>query len=186
MKLAAHRLFALVVILIILFTACTGTENEDNSAAEATFSQDQTQAEYTTFHENGEEMKETNLVVNGVNVPTAHSITIHTDERYAELPLVTIMEALGATVEWLDSHNAVITYNQTVYALNAMDNSLCEVGKVTNYIALPPGTTHGGCYRLEDQEFYVDSDSIIYFLSKLKLALSISYAECTVHIDDKG
>lgn len=186
MKQTVCHLVLLLTLAIILFSACTKSESAGKFTTDTILSQTEKQAETTSTLENGDEMKASNLIVNGTCIPTVRNIVIHPDEYYAELPLITIMETLGATVEWVDPLNATITYNQTTYALSTTDNTLCEVGKNTNYIALPPGTTHGGCYRLENREFYVDSDSMKYFLFKLGLSLSISNSQCTVYIDNKG
>ena len=122
------------------------------------------------------------MIIDGNELDCHDYLKIHESERFAELPVIAIMKALGADIKWLNKTSVLITYHSKEYLLDISNNSLSERGKYRNFIALPPGVSEG-CYIFDQDEYVVGSDSFIEFLKFIGVKLTIDYDNSTVYIE---
>ena len=122
------------------------------------------------------------LVVNRTKI-TDQKIFIFNHEKFANLPVISVMKALGAEVVWMKDNIANITYNGKTYQLDTTKNYLREGETVRNYIAVPPGTSHGVCYQVINGDYFVDSDSMGAFFKAINVEVIIDYDNLVVYIE---
>ena len=123
------------------------------------------------------------LIVRGNNITAGHYVSINYEERYAELPLVAVMEELGAKVKCQDETTVKISYKCKDYILDKTRGTLTEVGDTHNIFLIPPGGNHGVYYRVVDNEFIIDSDSAKLLINnRMGAKLRINYDEGVVNI----
>ena len=122
------------------------------------------------------------LIINGVELSSAHYVHIDHERRYAELPLAAVVEALGATVEWDNNRTARITYHDSHYKLDVYKVSLVKNGDLFNMIALPPGEPYG-FYQMIGTEFVVGSNSLRLLIRSMDADIQIDYENSVVSID---
>ena len=99
------------------------------------------------------------LIVKGKEIHTKYFIDFNDELKYAELPLTTIMQELGATIIWQDDSWAQIWLNGEEYCLNATAGIMNKAGETVIVLSVAPGSRHGSIYRAVDGEFIIDSDS---------------------------
>lgn len=61
-------------------------------------------------------IRESILLVNGVEIKGENTPKTYGDS--ADIPMLAVLEALGATVEWQDETSAVVTYQQEIYMID--------------------------------------------------------------------
>lgn len=122
------------------------------------------------------------MVVDGNEVDCHGYLVINESERFTELPVLTIMKALGADIEWLDKSSVLITYQDKEYLLDIPNICLSERGKFGNFIAPPPGSSEG-CYEFDGDEFVVSDIAFAYFLKEINVKLTIDYDNLVVYIE---
>lgn len=125
------------------------------------------------------------LTVNGEEISCGNALSINPKEKYAEIPLISTLKALGCEVEWVNNKIEIV-HNGILYILNPNKKTLFKSGESFNIIAIAPGATHGVYCKISDEEFIIDSDSISYFLSLLGADLAIDYGNNTVKITCKA
>ena len=163
-------------ILIILLAALLTLSLAACDPLELPISSDPTEEAATTYDNN------CTLILNGVELSSAHYVHIDYEWRYAELPLTAVVEALGATVEWDSDTTARITYRDSLYKLDVSKNSLVKKGNRFNVIALPPGEPNG-FYLMIGSEYVIGSNSLEYLLRSMGASIQIDYENSVVSID---
>lgn len=118
------------------------------------------------------------LFVNGIDI---YDIEMNTMERYAILPLMSIMEALNAVVEWTNDTNAVIFYNEKTSFLDIAKFSLQAEDDSFNYLLPLPGSHYSYC-QYRQNELYLDSTSLKNFLRDIDVNIKIDYRNLIVDI----
>lgn len=124
------------------------------------------------------------LVVNGKDISDDAYVYLHSEEQYAELPLVAILEELGASFEWKYSKSANVSYNGKTYNLYIEENSLTELDENDNFIAFPPDATHPACHSIAGEDYLVDSSSALAFWEEAGVTMTIDYENSTIYIDN--
>ena len=155
----------LCTIVCILFCSCS--TNIDNSS---------------DVKSTDERQERAALIINGIKVECQYTLSINHTEGYAELPLILIINSLGGKVDWISEREVYIRVNNKDYVLNCVELSLYQDGVDFNILSLPPGSTHRVYYRVQDQEFIVDSDSIRFFLSLIDEEIDIDYNTLAVEL----
>lgn len=122
------------------------------------------------------------MIVDGNEVDCDGYLVIDEPKHITELPVLTIMKALGADIEWLDEESVLITYDSKEYLLDIPNISLSERGGFGNYIAPPPGSSEN-CYKFDGDEFVVSGIAFAYFLKKINVNMTIDYDNLIVYIE---
>lgn len=122
------------------------------------------------------------LIVDGKEVDCHGYLVIDESNYVTELPVLTIMKALGADIEWLDEESVLITYDGKEYLLDIPNISLSERGEFENYIAPPPGGS-ADCYEFYGDEFVVGGIAFSYFLKTIHVKLTVDYDNLIVYIE---
>ena len=123
------------------------------------------------------------LIVNGVTIDTDSSLILNYYETYAELPLCSIIEALGGKTKWLNDDEIEIIVKEKVFYLNPYKLELFYSGnKKVNLFKLVTGHDHPIYRRVSGNEFIIDSDSIAFFFVYIDEAIRINYGNATVEI----
>lgn len=176
----------IITFITLLLSGCSMLQTDYH------FGDDYSCSNLISEHENDSHLKESenmnsaySLIVNDTSILCSGNLLFNYDEHYVELPIIAVVKALGATIEWENDTTASIALHDRLFILDTTNNSLCERNKFRNYIALPPGATHGGCYRLEDNEYFVDSDSLREFIKQIGAEIEIDYLESIVVIKYK-
>ena len=115
-------------------------------------------------------MKYAKLTFNGKDISNNKTIYMYYD--YADLPLLTVCTAQGAKAKWVDEANAIIKFNEDIYELDALNNSICK--KHTN-VNLFNSVSGGSPYYkyLSNGDFYVDSNLLEYVLYEMGKKVNI-------------
>jgi len=119
------------------------------------------------------------LIVNGIYITGESHIVFH--YGHVELPLVAVLEALGADVQWLEDEIILIAYADKEYKLDINRRSLVEVETDQLHSLLVTG---GGVVRFEvlDGELIVTNWSIWAVLQALGAEIHIDRAQMVVTI----
>lgn len=140
--------------------------------------------ETTTSAGDEKEMdNECRLIVKGEDITAENYVKLNYDYRYAELPLIAIVRALGAEVEWQNKVTAIIKFEGKDYILDTTKGTLIEVGGSFNMLAVSPGSRHGTHYQVIENEFVIDSDSAKLLINNIMGAtIKINFDEKIVEI----
>ena len=87
-----------------------------------------------------------------------------------EVPVLSVLKALGATVTWTTPHEASILYEGVTYTLNTADKAIYRDG--VNVLFIAPGATHM-LFEVRGEEVVIDDITLISFL-ELELGLSMT------------
>lgn len=178
---------SLCVILIVMFVLGCSAQNGANSI-EPHLDEGDLDSVATpivgTIKEEEYLGKNCKLIIRGRNITHDCYVYMHFEERYVELPLITILETLGAKATFEKVDVIRFEYDSKVYILNTKSNTFSENGKYFNWIALPPGTSHGTCFEMINGEYMLDSSSIRYLLAQFGLKITVDYNQATVFIEN--
>lgn len=102
------------------------------------------------------------LIVNGKDIAPENYVKFCEIKNYAELPLTAILEEFGATTEWQNETEAIITLNGKNYYLDAEKCILEEENSSVNLLTplYAPGTAAVAdipMYRTHGDDFIVDN-----------------------------
>ena len=149
----------MIVILLILsvlcFTACNGGANDsstkvvsDNDSSTASSATSSIIDEWITY--------DCKLIVKDNDISTRAPVKMHISSSneskyYLELPVLVIMEELGAEVVWENDTTVTIMYNDKQCKL---DTSAKVFG-----VLIPPGTTCA-VRKVVDKEIFMDGETL--------------------------
>lgn len=114
-----------------------------------------------------------NLVVNGQTIKDEHIYIVDRGGIYlAQLPFTKILNALGASVEWIDRETARINIEDQAYTLSLADKALYKAGSTIN--CLEKGKINIFSLRVyqDCQELYFDNYTMENTLDKLGLQVA--------------
>jgi hypothetical protein len=134
-----------------------------------------------TENENLEE--EMKLLIRGKNIADRNYVNFNYEYRYAELPLVAVLEELGAETNWTGENTVNIYINDKTYILNTEKCTLTEENSAFNLFQVAPGAMHGVISKVVNKEFVIDSDSARLFINvilKLKMFIDIDNKIVTI------
>ncbi len=105
---------------------------------------------------------------------------------YVMLPFGSILESLGADVEWSSKSKAKVIFNDKVYRLNARRLSFTLEGSHDNYIIPAPGqteiyhTSDDGVFLLDD----TTSRTVVRFAMGIHLSLDVDTDKLVIYLDE--
>ena len=123
------------------------------------------------------------LFIRGKNIADRNYVNFNYEYRYAELPLVAILEELGAETNWTGENTVNIYINDKTYILNTEKCTLTEENSAFNLFQVAPGAMHGVISKVVNKEFVIDSDSTRLFINvvlKLKMFIDIDNKIVTI------
>lgn len=120
------------------------------------------------------------LVVKGEDITAKTYVHLYEEAHYAELPLVAIMNTLGATIEWKSDILSTILYEGKTYLLNIDECTLVVQGGSINILTTPPGGERH--YRTMEKELIVDSVTIRGLFHIIGVTLSLDYDSKLIEI----
>ena len=116
------------------------------------------------------------LFVNGELVSETGVIIYQTlDQRYATVPLVSVLKCMDCSIKWTSAAEAELGHNGVIFYLNTDSKTLYRENESTNLLQTPPGSRHYYC-EADGQEVLLDTGTLRYVLKKFDLLT-------TVHID---
>lgn len=116
------------------------------------------------------------LFVNGTAIATKSKIRFNCTNE--ELPLLAIMKALGADVQWNNAMTEVKIKFEGLYS-TTLNTKSADFG-----ILLPPGTEES-VRRVEGNEIIMDSDSVHMILSAIGATIVPDYDSLEININKK-
>ena len=121
------------------------------------------------------------LVVNGND---AGQIVYDTKEKLVELPLVKMLQNLGAEISWEDKKTAHILYQDTRLILDLSNESLQKEknGFVFDLLLPPPGDRYDMRVYSIGKELMVDDKTLLLFLNDYHIQLKFDHPNKTVFI----
>lgn len=126
---------------------------------------------------------ECKLIVNGKEVEHKGYAKINIEKKYAELPLITVLEAFGAKINWKTSCNAQIFLKDKIYLLDTQNNILSLSEESSNNLMFPaPGTNHTSVFKLVENDYIVDSSSLILFMRSIEAKITIDYEKLSINV----
>ena len=136
--------------------------------------------------------KKTNcaLMIDGIDLALEHFVYLDHTEYWCELPLVALVEAIGATVDWESETTAWIVYKDKIFYLDIEKNSLTDENGTKNLFEESAYRynydRNKGSYGIIQGEYVVDSNSIRLFLRQLDVIVSIDFTNSVVTVQKEG
>lgn len=129
------------------------TENEDSSIMEGDIA----------VPNEGEDIdnkptRNNQLIILGKNIAAADKVVFNQEENYVLLPVVTVLESLGAEVIWESRSVAILQMNDRRFILDIETMSFFEEGENINYLIPAPGAVVHHC--INDGTFLLDTITI--------------------------
>ena len=129
------------------------------------------------------ETPKVSLTIYGEEVLTQSEIMIDKKNSLAILPLLEIVEKLGAFVEWQDNSIVCISVESTIYYLDTVNLTLTDENNEHDYLLEPPGHSEGGRCEMKDQELMIDDIWAKQFLQEvMDVKVSINFKKLTIEI----
>lgn len=125
------------------------------------------------------------LLVNGRVIDHKGCARIDYEKRNAELPLIIVLEALGASVTWETDNKATIIYNNKVYYLDTSNNTIYEhSGRQGNLFTYIAGEKHTMVFKTIDNNYVVDRNSTLLLMDSLNCRCIISFTNATITVEN--
>ena len=160
-----RSVISVLIVGMVIFLSSCNDDKKDNSDPvfenESHFSTQSTGNTSQPTTPNTEEGKATNnckLIVNGEDISSEVYVNIHFEKRYADIPFIAVMRALGGEVEWISPSTAKVIFNGKNYSLNTTECLFVEEGKSLNLMSTPPGGTRH--YQVIGDEFILDDGTM--------------------------
>lgn len=127
------------------------------------------------------------LIVNGKDITEGHHVmaVMKGEKSYFELPLLTILTELGATVEWQTQTKANIYFSDSTYILEADKASFKKKGQTFDMIHHLGGTKNSAYFYLTKNDFILSSERMGHMLSEFGVYMIGDFDELTVTIYNK-
>lgn len=127
---------------------------------------------------NEEENKVSNctLLVNGKDITSGNYVKINYQHQNTELPLLAILEELGADIQWKDANTVMIKYKETTFDIDTANE---DFG-----LPIPPGTTKA-IRQIVNNEILIDGTSVQGLLNIMGAKIEIDYNSSVVSISQK-
>ena len=122
------------------------------------------------------------LFVNGKDISDDNYVYMSHLYKHTGVPMVSILEELGAKVRWQSDTTADIYINDEKYILDTSENTLQKPGSDWNYINILPGTKNGYEYTMVDGEYTVDGSYLAWFLKSIGINMDIDYEESVITV----
>lgn len=124
------------------------------------------------------------IFVDGVNIKKGAFVRINHKERYAEIPLLSVLESLGADISVSKDGTKIIKYEDRELVLNERKHSLVfeDVNYFSGHLAGGPVYEY---YKITDDELIVDTVSVAMLFYKLNLRVKIDYGNNIVYVDHR-
>ena len=142
-------LLILVVLLLSLLTSCH-TFNSQTRETDA--SSEEQETDLLNEMEEDNAVKTCPIYVNGIPI---EPVGAYNEEGLFELPVVSVLKALGATVTWRTSQEASILYHDTEYILSAVDKMIYKDGE--EVLLSPPGGGYDIVFRVSGEAVFIMS-----------------------------
>lgn len=127
-------------------------------------------------------VKNGKLFINGKDATEGNYVKVHYSGAY--LPLRTVIEHLGAAIEWDTERNvAVIFYNNKTYVFDPYKFSLIDTMTETNILIMPPGGVYYYC-KIIDNRIIMNNYSIqdIISLMGADAKINVDYDNLKIEI----
>lgn len=170
----------LMIIMIILLSLCAYSCNEDED--------EDLYSKYPELFESSLESNapkieigEGKIIIN--NVETDIKATIY--ENTADIPLLAVLEALGADITWNDDSQANMAYNGKTYKVELLNQSLKEEYGPENLLQ-NNGNPNYNC-EVKYRELIIDQVTLCTLMIKLdtRINYEMSYDSMTIAISLK-
>ena len=141
------------------------------------------------------------LVVNSKEMPLDENIRINYEERYAEIPLLSVLNEAGVEVKRIDAGKYSLEKDQKKFILDTQNNSLTEsnfntlrfrlinIFKGKNYDLNIFNDICGGkvwyYYKQTKDDYYISTDIAILLLSDLGYTTEIDYENSRISIFER-
>ncbi len=175
-----------IIITLVLIGFNNVTSSELPNCNESSTSTTQKTTEYI-----GDDNVSDNctLIINGKDITNGNYVRINHAKHYAEIPFTTVIQELGAKVEWKDDSKAVVKYDGRKYILNTNEGTLVEKWDKhkLNQIMPAGGQQHKVVCKVVDNELIVDSNSSRYFIFVVMGAnMKVDYNKNAVNIESNN
>ena len=125
-------------------------------------------------------VKDGKLLIIGKEITAGNYVKIHYSGAY--IPFRTVMENLGAKVEWDIKKNAVLLIcNDKEYVFEPDKLSLVEVGTSTNILMTPPGGAYYYC-KIIDNKIIMNNYSMQVVTRLMGAKINVDYDNLIVEI----
>ena len=125
-------------------------------------------------------IKEGRLYLNSQEIHLKSPIKIFS--KNADIPLLTVMQELGASVEWQNSHIAIVTYNANAYFLDLESPLFCRLGD-NNLNILYQIDGGASIIYAEGTELWLDWVTLKHVLNEIGVAVNIIIDNAIVSIE---
>ncbi len=126
------------------------------------------------------------IFVCGVNIRKGAFVRINHKEYYAEIPLFSVLEILGAKISVSKDGKRIIKYDDYKFLLDENTWSLFPISGMEhghNLIGELVGGPTYEYYKITDDELIVDTVSVAMLFYKLNLRVKIDYDKNIVYVD---
>ncbi len=168
--------FMLFSILLTL-TACSMASNKSNDLVELGT---------TSSQKEENNIIKCKLFIDGKEIIDCDYVNIYPEYQwYVDIPLITVLNEIGASVKWTTKNKATIVYSNKQYILDTNEYYLIDKAENKNnhsFLLLPPGTVGHQRGRMMGEEFVVGSDVIKNFINSIGWDINVNINELCVNI----
>lgn len=115
-------------------------------------------------------------------VITDKYVIIH--QKYAEIPLIEVLQNSGFDIVWVDNTTAEAIYQGEKYIIDLKEKSFLREGKNDNLITPTPGGNTFSC-KIVESNIILDSNTVksIMFRIGRNLSVIVDYSKSEVYIN---
>ena len=129
------------------------------------------------------EPKECTIIINGRSIHSKNALVCNDN---AILPMFEVMTTYGVSVEWLNEHDALISYKDVVFELSLSRMELIDNRRGNDWFLPLPGSKYFSCDYI-DGEILLDDNTLhnILFQLGIKTEITINYRKGEVSINSR-
>ena len=125
------------------------------------------------------------LIVTGKDISQKSYVYMHFDKKYVELPLITILDELGASVDWKNDNEVHFEFADKTYILYIWEDALYEQGDTMSLLMPAPGDPGGQYVRIIENEYMINDSCIKLLMFELGFNIKMDFDQATVYIEEK-
>lgn len=114
------------------------------------------------------------IYINNVQITTSKAY-VSTNNNYAIVPVISIIEACGYEIDWLDEQTAVFTINNNKYTISLKNTSVVSQTNNQNLLIPAPGSTNN-YIAANNFDIWVDNITFLSLMSLIDKNIQFSIA----------
>ena len=122
------------------------------------------------------------IIVEGKKLPFDDNVRINYIEKYAEIPLLLVLESIGVEVKKVNDKQFLLKDNTKEFMLDVKGNTLIEKDSEIDIFSLVSGGKVWHYYKFTGDEFYLSSNHALSLLAQFGYKGVIDFESSTIYI----